>query len=143
MWLFNDLLIFHFVNKFHLTQKHLFKASASARNIAAHTLNFLEQILAGWDSRYETLDVPGGCGFSFKACICAWYIKKNYHTALKSENRYTPLYFTSATFCRTTEVISTCSLTLILVTTSKLQIYEWQVIQQRSNKQKKSIKKAN
>ena len=65
MWLFNDLLIFHFVNKFHLTQKHLFKASASARSIGVHTFNFFEQILASWNPRYETYDVTGDCGFYF------------------------------------------------------------------------------
>ena len=27
--------------------------------IAFQTLNFFDQILAGWDPKYETLDIPG------------------------------------------------------------------------------------
>ena len=37
---------------------NLFKAGASNRSIAVHTHNSFEKILAGWDPRYGTPDVP-------------------------------------------------------------------------------------
>ena len=54
--------------------KHLFKGSASNRSIAVHFLNFFEQILAGWDPTYQTLDVT--VDFTFRTCICGYCKKK-------------------------------------------------------------------
>ena len=38
---------------------HLFKASAYARSIVVHTLNFFKQILASRDPKYKTPDLTG------------------------------------------------------------------------------------
>ena len=48
----SGLFKLHFLH-FISPNKYLFKAIASARSIA------------GWDPRYETIDVPGDCGFYF------------------------------------------------------------------------------
>ena len=61
--------------------KHLFKGSASNRSIAVHFLNFFEQILAGWDPTYQTLDVT--VDFTFRTCICGYCKKKMFATAWK------------------------------------------------------------
>ena len=71
---------------FTLPSKHLFKASASTRKIAVHTLNFFEQVLASWNPRYEIRDVPDD--FTFKTCICASYIKKLYCISKSFFNEY-------------------------------------------------------
>ena len=62
--------------------KHLFKGSASNRSIAVHFLNFFEQILAGWDPTYQTLDVT--VDFTFRTCICGYCKKKNVCHCMKS-----------------------------------------------------------
>ena len=56
---------FEQVNIFWVIMETWEKVSASTRSIALYILNFFEQIRAGWDPRYETLDVPGDCGFYF------------------------------------------------------------------------------
>ena len=74
-YLYHDLLNFSFCKNISFYQQAFVQSYCSTRSIAIHILNSYKQILAGWDPRNETLDVLVLIDFTFKTCICVWYIK--------------------------------------------------------------------
>ena len=75
-WLFNDLLNFSFCKYISSHPTSICSKLVLLPGALLFTLNVFEQILAGWDPMYETLDVPGDCvDFAFKTCLCTCYKK--------------------------------------------------------------------
>ena len=76
-YLYHDLLNFSFSKYISFYQQPFFQSYCSTRSIPVRTLNSYKQILASWDPRNETLDVLVIVDFTFKTCMCVWYLKNS------------------------------------------------------------------